>query len=42
MCGEAAADTKLIPYLIKWGLDEFSVSPGSILQTRKTICEYDR
>ena len=42
MCGEAAADTKLIPYLIEWGLDEFSVSSGSILQTRKTICEYDK
>lgn len=40
MCGEAAADTRLIPSLIEWGLDEFSVSPGSILQTRKTICEY--
>ncbi len=40
MCGEAAADIKLIPKLIEWGLDEFSVSPGSILQTRKTICEY--
>lgn len=42
MCGEAAADSKLIPLLIEWGLDEFSVSPGSILQTRKTICEYDK
>lgn len=40
MCGEAASDIKLIPKLIEWGLDEFSVSPGSILQTRKTICEY--
>jgi len=40
MCGEAAADTQMIPHLIEWGLDEFSVSPGSILQTRKTICEY--
>lgn len=40
MCGEAAADSRLIPKLIEWGLDEFSVSPGSILQTRKTICEY--
>lgn len=39
MCGEAAADTKLIPMLLEWGLDEFSVSPNSILQTRKTICE---
>lgn len=42
MCGEAASDIKLIPKLIEWGLDEFSVSPGSILQTRKTICEYSR
>ena len=42
LCGEAAADSKLIPLLIEWGLDEFSVSPGSILQTRKTICEYDK
>lgn len=40
MCGEAAADEKLIPRLIEWGLDEFSVTPGSILGTRKTICEY--
>ncbi len=40
MCGEAAADTDLIPFLINWGLDEFSVSPSSILQTRKAICEF--
>lgn len=39
MCGEAAADEKLIPMLLEWGLDEFSVTPSSILQTRKTICE---
>lgn len=39
MCGEAAADTKLIPLLLEWGLDEFSVTPSSILKTRKTICE---
>lgn len=38
MCGEAAADSRLIPELVKWGLDEFSVSPSSILQTRKNIC----
>lgn len=41
MCGEAAADVRLIPKLIEWGLDEFSVSPGSILQTRKAICDYN-
>lgn len=39
MCGEAAADERLIPKLIEWGLDEFSVTPSSILQTRKNICE---
>ncbi len=39
MCGEAAADPNLIPKLVEWGLDEFSVTPSSILQTRKNICE---
>lgn len=37
MCGEAAADPLLIPLLISFGLEEFSVSPTSILATRKTI-----
>lgn len=41
MCGKAAANPKLIPTLIEWGLDEFSVTPSSILQTRKAICEYE-
>lgn len=39
MCGESASDERLIPMLIEWGLDEFSVSPSSILQTRRVICE---
>ena len=39
MCGESAADRELIPKLVEWGLDEFSVAPNSILRTRKTICE---
>lgn len=39
MCGEAAADTALIPSLVKWGLDEFSVTPSNILLTRKAICD---
>lgn len=39
MCGEAAADRDLIPTLVEWGLDEFSVTPNSILATRKTISE---
>ncbi|MBQ6649700.1 MAG: phosphoenolpyruvate--protein phosphotransferase, partial [Atopobiaceae bacterium] len=37
MCGEAAADPLLIPVLLSFGLDEFSVSAPSILRTRKTI-----
>lgn len=41
MCGEAAANPELIPKLVEWGLDEFSVTPSSILQTRKVICETD-
>lgn len=39
MCGEAAADPKMIPCLIDWGLDEFSVSSSRILKTRKLICD---
>ena len=39
MCGEAAADSKLIPHLIAFGLDEFSVSATSVLNTRKTISD---
>ena len=39
MCGEAAANPELIPKLVEWGLDEFSVTPSSILATRKIICE---
>ena len=41
MCGEAAADKDLIPSLVEWGLDEFSVTPNSVLRTRKAICECD-
>lgn len=41
MCGEAAADEKLISLLLAFGLDEFSVSATSVLRTRKTISECD-
>lgn len=37
MCGEAAADPRLTPLLISFGLDEFSVSPSSVLRTRYNI-----
>lgn len=39
MCGEAATDSKLIPLLLAFGLDEFSVSATSVLKTRKTISD---
>lgn len=37
MCGGMAEDEGFIPLLLGMGLDEFSVSPSSILQTRKII-----
>lgn len=42
MCGEAAADPLLVPVLLGFGLDEFSVSATSILGVRKTIAGIDR
>lgn len=42
MCGEAAADPKMIPLLLAWGLDEFSMSASSILKSRKRIMGYHR
>lgn len=41
MCGEAAADPRLIPLLAVWGLDEYSMSASSVLRTRKLITELD-
>lgn len=40
MCGEAAADARMIPLLISFGLDEFSVSPSRILETRRNIARW--
>ncbi|MFI3209865.1 MAG: phosphoenolpyruvate--protein phosphotransferase [Peptostreptococcaceae bacterium] len=37
MCGESAGDTSMIPVLLGFGLDEFSMSPISILPARKLI-----
>lgn len=42
MCGESAADPLLIPLLMQFGLDEFSISASSVLKTRKTISEWNR
>ena len=41
MCGEAAADPRMIPLLLAFGLDEFSVSPSSILAARKQIADWN-
>jgi phosphotransferase system enzyme I (PtsI) len=37
MCGEMAGEESLIPLLIGMGLDEFSMSPSSILKARHII-----
>lgn len=42
MCGEAAADPLLAPLLISFGLDEYSVSPSSVLGTRNTISKWSK
>lgn len=41
MCGEAAADPKLIPLLLYWGLDEFSMSASYVLKSRKLVIDTD-
>ena len=40
MCGEAAGNTMMIPLLLAFGLDEFSVSTGKVLETRRTIADW--
>lgn len=37
MCGELASDEKAIPLLLQAGLDEFSVSPGVLGETRNSL-----
>ena len=37
MCGESAGDQRMTPILLGFGLDEFSMSPISILPARKLI-----
>lgn len=37
MCGNASGNPKMIPILLGMGLDEFSVSPVSVTEVRKTI-----
>ena len=42
MCGEAAADPLLIPLLVSFGLDEYSVNPTSLLATRREISRWSK
>lgn len=42
MCGEAASDPLLIPLLISFGLNEYSVSPTSVLATRAEILKWSK
>lgn len=39
MCGEAAGDSLMIPFLVGAGLDEFSMTASSILAAKKQISE---
>ena len=41
MCGEAAAEKIFIPLLMGLGLDEFSMNPSRILNTRRLICKLE-
>ena len=40
MCGEAASDPMMIPLLLAFGLNEFSMSASAILQSRKLFSGY--
>lgn len=40
MCGEAASDPMMVPLLLAFGLNEFSMSASAILRTRKLVTEY--
>lgn len=41
MCGEAASDPMMIPLLLAFGLNEFSMSASAVLQARKLITNYN-
>ncbi len=42
MCGEAAADPLMIPLLMSFGLDEYSVNPVLVLTARCTISKWSK
>ena len=37
MCGDAASDQLMMPLLVAFGLQEFSVTPSAALQTRRNL-----
>lgn len=41
ICGELARDEELVPFFVKLGIDELSVSPSYVLKLRKQIAEVD-
>lgn len=42
MCGEASSNVNLIPILIAYGLDEFSMNPSSVLNSRYIISKLNK
>ena len=42
MCGEAAADPLMIPLLMSFGLDEYSVNPVLVLTSRSIIAKWSK
>lgn len=42
MCGEAASDSLLLPLLISFGLEEYSVNPADVLRTRAAIAGWSK
>ena len=40
MCGEAASDPLMVPLLLAFGLNEFSMSASAILRTRRLVTGY--
>ena len=41
VCGEAAADPSIIPFLVGLGVQELSVSPGSVARVRSVVAGLD-
>ncbi|MBO4374354.1 MAG: phosphoenolpyruvate--protein phosphotransferase [Lachnospiraceae bacterium] len=42
ICGEAALEKKLIPLLLAWGIDDFSVIPNGVVNARSEIARWKK